>query len=95
MSMDAKEVKVHVQQLEKAIKEALPPSHLLDLLGRLKKGVVPTEAMLRVCTTWRITMSVGALFHHLFLCCSDGLADNDVLDRKRKLAWQWESSAIT
>ncbi|TGZ82008.1 transcription elongation factor S-II [Ascodesmis nigricans] len=72
MSMDAKEVKVHVQQLEKAIKEALPPSHLLDLLGRLKKGVVPTEAMLRET---KVGMAVGKLRNNVDPAVSNAAKD--------------------
>ena len=46
--MDAKEVKTHVQQLERATKENLPAQELVDILNALKKGVVPTESLLRV-----------------------------------------------
>jgi hypothetical protein len=46
--MEAKEVLTHVSAIDKAIKEKLPPAHLIDLLTSLKKGVVATEKLLRV-----------------------------------------------
>lgn len=48
--MDAKDVKAHVGNLERAVKEKLPTQTLLDILGSLKKEVVATEQLLRVCT---------------------------------------------
>lgn len=53
--MDAKDVKAHVGNLERAVKEKLPTQTLLDILGSLKKEVVATEQLLRVC-------------NNLFLC---------------------------
>lgn len=47
--MDAKDVKAHVGNLEKGVKEKLPAQYLLDILGALKKEVVATEQLLRVC----------------------------------------------
>lgn len=45
--MDAKDVKAHVGNLEKGVKEKLPAQYLLDILGALKKEVVATEQLLR------------------------------------------------
>ncbi|KAI5847328.1 transcription factor S-II, central domain-containing protein [Morchella snyderi] len=45
--MDAKDVKAHVSNLEKGVKEKLPAQYLLDILGALKKEVVATEQLLR------------------------------------------------
>lgn len=46
--MDAKEVISHVANIDKAVREKLPPKHLLDLLTSLKTGVNATEKLLRV-----------------------------------------------
>ena len=46
--MDAKEVMTHVASLDKAVRDKLPPSALLDLLRSLKTGVVANEKLLRV-----------------------------------------------
>jgi len=46
--MDAKEVMTHVVNIEKAVKDKLPPTQIVDLLKSLKKGVVATEKLLRV-----------------------------------------------
>lgn len=42
-------MKAHVGNLERAVKEKLPTQTLLDILGSLKKEVVATEQLLRVC----------------------------------------------
>jgi transcription elongation factor S-II len=46
--MEAKEVLTHVANLEKAVREKLPSSHLIDVLKSLKDGVVASEKLLRV-----------------------------------------------
>lgn len=46
--MDAKEVKTHVTNIEKAVKEKLPPTVLIDILNSLRTGVTATEQLLRV-----------------------------------------------
>lgn len=46
--MDAKDVKSHVQSLEKALKDGGSASTILDILNSLKKNVVATEQLLRV-----------------------------------------------
>ena len=38
----------HVANIDKAVREKLPSSHLIDLLKSLKTGVVATEKLLRV-----------------------------------------------
>jgi len=45
--MEAKEVLTHVANLEKAVREKLPSSHLIDVLKSLKDGVVASEKLLR------------------------------------------------
>jgi transcription elongation factor S-II len=49
--MDAKEVRTHVNNLEKAVKDKMPGPHLVDLLKSLKTGVVATEKLLRVSSS--------------------------------------------
>lgn len=48
MSLSADDIKTHVRKLEKAVKDEMPASHIIDLLEALKKGVQATEAILRV-----------------------------------------------
>lgn len=47
--MDAKDVKTHCVNLEKALKDSAPASTIIDILNALKKGVVASEQLLRVC----------------------------------------------
>lgn len=46
--MNAKDVKTHVTNLERAVREKLPPSSVVDILSSLKNEVIATEQLLRV-----------------------------------------------
>ena len=46
--MDARDIKTHVSNLDKALKEKAPAATIIDILSSLKKGVVATESVLRV-----------------------------------------------
>lgn len=48
-TMTAQDIKVHGTNLDKAIRDKLPVSHVTEILARLKGEVVATEQLLRVC----------------------------------------------
>ncbi|KAI5798918.1 transcription factor S-II, central domain-containing protein [Geopyxis carbonaria] len=76
--MDAKDVKTHVSQIEKAVRERLPTSHLLDLLSSLKNEVVATEALLRET---RVGMAVNKLRSN---------ADKQISDLAKEIVGKWK-----
>lgn len=47
--MDAKEVSTRIHALQKAVAEKQAASIVISILETLKKEVVPTEELLRVC----------------------------------------------
>ncbi|KAJ6257804.1 hypothetical protein Dda_7593 [Drechslerella dactyloides] len=59
--MEAKDIKIHGASLDKAVRDKLPPSHITDILGRLKSDVVATEQILRET---KIGMTVNKLRGH-------------------------------
>ncbi|EWC45159.1 hypothetical protein DRE_06047 [Drechslerella stenobrocha 248] len=59
--MEAKDIKIHGSNLDKAVRDKLPPSHIADILGRLKSDVVATEQVLRET---KIGMIVNKLRGH-------------------------------
>ncbi|KAA8893675.1 transcription factor S-II, central domain-containing protein [Sphaerosporella brunnea] len=76
--MDAKEVLTHVGAIDKAMKEKLPPSALIDLLTSLKKGVVATEKLLR---DTKVGMAVNKLRTH---------SDKAVSDLAKEIVVKWK-----
>ena len=65
--MDAKEVMTHVANIDKAVKEKLPPAHIADMLKSLKTGVVATEKLLRVSPS-PLIIAIGP--RSFFVCAS-------------------------
>ncbi|KAF3920891.1 hypothetical protein ABW21_db0207253 [Orbilia brochopaga] len=59
--MEAKDIKIHGASLDKAVRDKLPPSHITEILGRLKSDVVATEQVLRET---KIGMTVNKLRGH-------------------------------
>ena len=94
--MDAKEVKTHVAELEKAVRDKLPSAQLIDILNSLKRQVVATESLLRVSRLFSVVVVVVFLVRlltmRLFVRMCDDDADCRCL-RKPKLVWPSISSA--
>ncbi|KAF3938486.1 hypothetical protein ABW19_dt0205232 [Dactylella cylindrospora] len=59
--MDAKDIKIHGANLDKAVRDKLPAGHITDILGKLKSDVVATEQVLRET---KIGMIVNKLRGH-------------------------------
>ncbi|KAL7274427.1 transcription elongation factor TFIIS [Rhizina undulata] len=76
--MDVKEVKVHVSNLEKAVKEKHPPASVIDILSALKQHVVATESLLRET---KVGMAVNKLRMN---------ADKSVSDLAKEIVNKWK-----
>ncbi|KAK6541121.1 RNA polymerase II elongation factor [Orbilia ellipsospora] len=59
--MEAKDIKIHGANLDKAVRDKLPTDHITSILGRLKSDVVATEQILRET---KIGMIVNKLRGH-------------------------------
>ncbi|EPS41009.1 hypothetical protein H072_5140 [Dactylellina haptotyla CBS 200.50] len=59
--MEAKDIKIHGANLDKAVRDKLPADHIAGILGRLKSEVVATEQVLRET---KIGMIVNKLRGH-------------------------------
>ncbi|CUS10508.1 unnamed protein product [Tuber aestivum] len=81
--MDAKEVKTHVTNIEKAVKEKLPPAVLIDILNSLKTGVTATEQLLR---DTKVGMAVNKLRMN---------GDRSVSDLAKEIVAKWKKDVHT
>lgn len=59
--MDAKEVDTRMKALQKAVAEKQPAATIITMLETLKKDVVPTEELLRVCSCAFFRVATGRL----------------------------------
>ena len=66
--MDQREVETMIKALQKAVNDKEPVANVITIMEKLKKDVVPTEDLLRVCSLIAQTRAHCLLLHPASHC---------------------------